>query len=470
MTQINDTLRFYSRLIFNNYKRQNNYLKTITLQIEVVNSKKISNLPDYLITDYTETYKPVMQFNKNKAAFIHKWYPFVEGYSKEFIQSILEELEYTPECALDPFAGSGTTPVELQDLDIPCYSYEVSPFMHLLASVKLESRYTLDGLNDSLITVGKFLQKYPEDIRKYIDPPLAQTFQPNVKLKKWVFNTSVMDGILDIKYAINLITDKKYKNLFRIALASILLDVSNVYRNGKCLSYKEDWKEKRTRRETVHKKFLNKLINVIKPDIQEIEKYDYDVNNKRLCRYGDVRQRIDEIPDRSIDLVITSPPYLNSRDYTDIYMVELWILDLVESYEAIRKLRKTTVRSHVQVKYDDLELLDIPELVTCVNRLEATEDLWSEDLPQMIKGYFLDMDLLFEKLRRKMQRRKKIFFNVANSAYYGIEIKVDEIVCAIAEERGFMVEEIREARRLKTSSQQKDQISSLRESVIVMTS
>jgi hypothetical protein len=87
----------------------------------------------------------------------------------------------------------------------------------------------------------------------------------------------------------------------------------------------------------------------------------------------------------------------------------------------------------------------------------------------MIKGYFKDMDTLFAKLKLKMQPSKKLYFNVANSAYYNVEIKVDEIVSAIAETHGFTINEIREARQLKPSTQQKEKIKSLRESVIVMT-
>ena len=42
----------------------------------------------YVYTDYTKIYGRIMQFNKNKQEPIHRWYPFVEGYSKEFIQSL----------------------------------------------------------------------------------------------------------------------------------------------------------------------------------------------------------------------------------------------------------------------------------------------------------------------------------------------------------------------------------------------
>ena len=48
-----------------------------------------------------------MQFDKNKNVFVHRWYPFVEGYSKEFIEDILNELPFAPTCALEPFCGSG---------------------------------------------------------------------------------------------------------------------------------------------------------------------------------------------------------------------------------------------------------------------------------------------------------------------------------------------------------------------------
>lgn len=431
----------------------------------------MSAICQYLLVDYTETYKPIMQFNKNKTAFIHQWYPFVEGYSKEFITNIIEELNYSPEFALDPFAGSGTTPVELQEMGINCFSFEVSPFMHLLATVKLERKYKLQEFIDNQIIVGAFLNGELKDIRKLVSIPLAKTFQPRNGKSKWVFDVDIMDGLLDIKYAISLVDDEKYRKLFLIAFASILLEVSNVYRNGKCLSYKSDWDKKKINRRDVHGKFLDKLTFLIQPDIEQLEKFENFTKNVNYCIYGDVRNSISQIPNNTIDLVITSPPYLNSRDYTDIYIVELWMLDLIKDYKELRQLRFDTFISHVQVKHGEIEVLNITELKNVLQKLgNKTNEYWNSELPGMIKGYFKDMDILFSQLRQKMKPGKKLFFNVANSAYYGIEIKVDEIVCAIAETHGFTIDEIREARQLKPSSQQKDKIKSLRESVIVMTS
>lgn len=343
--------------------------------------------------------------------------------------------------------------------------------MHLLATVKLEQHYKTQEFIDHHITIGKFLKKPPSKIRKLISPPLAKTFQPTEGREKWVFDVDTMDGILDIKYAISLILDEKYRKLFSIVMASILLEVSNVYRNGKCLSYKKDWKTKSNSRKDVHDKFLTKVINLIQPDIEELEKNTVEIENIKYCIYGDVRNELSKIPDNTIDLVISSPPYLNSRDYTDIYMAELWLLDLIKDYNDLKQLRHKTFRSHVQVKHGQVELLDIAELKSVLEKLYLKKsEFWNNDLLEMIKGYFKDMDILFAQLQLKMQPNKKVFFNVANSAYYGVEIKVDEIVSAIAENHGFKINEIREARQLRPSSQQKDSIKSLRESVIVMTS
>jgi DNA modification methylase len=429
------------------------------------------------IKDYSEVYDSIMQFNKNKTVSIHQWYPFVEGYSKEFIDSILEDIDYCPVNVLEPFSGSGTTALELQFKNISCTSFEVSPFMHLLSSVKLYNNYNLETFDKIIFNVKDTLKNLPRrvsNIRNIEKIPFGRTILKSDRLKKWNFNDESLDGILDIKYAISLINDKAYRDLFRIALASILLEVSNLFRNGKCLSYKKDWQTRKTyNRQDVHSLFLSKIETVIKNDITLLEatSKESQVDNYNRLHFGDVRMNILNVPDNSIDLIITSPPYLNSRDYTDIYMLELKVLDLVNNYEELNQLRRNTLRSHVQVKYEELCELNVPTLKEYLNKITEKEVVfWNNDLLNMIKGYFLDMDHLFEQFKRVMQSGKFIYFNVANSAYFGEEIKVDVIISEIAILHGFELIEIRKARNLKSSSQQSGNIKSLRESVIVFKS
>lgn len=431
----------------------------------------------YKIVDYSEEYGSIMQFGKNKSIYIHRWYPFVEGYSKEFISKIVNEFKKINRCenitCLEPFAGSGTTPLELQDMGYLCYSFEVSPFMYDLACCKMETTYTTKSFDNYC----KQIEYYFDEPDVYAEKKIKTDFKTLVEhenIDKWLLNREVRLGILDVLEGIEKFRSRKYQRLFKVALASILLEVSNVYRNGKCVSYKDNWKKTiKYSRNDVHQIYLNRLKNVFREDILQMERIKSKeklFSNRKYCYNGDCRQLIfDKITDDTIDLVITSPPYLNSRDYTDTYMVELKALGYMRDLTDLRKLREKTLRSHVQIKLGEIDTLEIEELQQALNDIEKYRDkFWNRELLNMIKGYFWDINTLFQGLSKKMTSRGMIFFNVANSAYYNVEIKVDVIVCRIAEKNGFKIEEIREARRVKTSSQQKGISEGLRESVIVL--
>ena len=425
---------------------------------------------DYKFIDCTEKYHSVMQFDKNKNVFVHRWYPFVEGYSKEFIEDILKELPFAPTCALEPFCGSGTTPVELQNHGVKCYSFEVSPFMHLLSTVKLGRKYNVDTFAHYVKAVTKKLSHTSRNIRKIETLPFGDTIVKREQSKKWNFHDTAIDGILDIRHAIRMIVDNDdYKNLFTIALASIIVQASNMFRNGKCLSYKKGWETRIFSRKEIHNFFLDKLNSIFAEDIRIISKENPTVYNSEICHLGDVRKYIQHVPDGEIDLIITSPPYLNSRDYTDIYMLELKVLQLINSHEELRALRKNTLRSHVQVPYERITPIDNGRLKECLSEMSNnTCKTWNSDIINMICAYFEDMQSLFSAFSKKMRKGGVIYFNVANSAYYGVEVPVDYIIADIAESCGFRVREIRKARDLKTSPQQSDKIGKLRESVIVI--
>ena len=425
---------------------------------------------DYKFIDCTEKYHSVMQFDKNKNVFVHRWYPFVEGYSKKFIEDILRELPFVPSCALEPFCGSGTTPVELQNHGIKCYSFEVSPFMHLLSTVKLSRKYNIDSFEYYVKAITKKLSHTSRNIRKLESLPFGDTVVKRNQNKKWNFHDASIDGILDIRHAIRTLVDNDdYKDLFTIALASIILQASNMFRNGKCLSYKKGWETRIFSRKDIHNFFLDKLNSIFAEDIRIISKENPSVHNSEICYLGDVRKCIQKVPDGEIDVIITSPPYLNSRDYTDIYMVELKVLGLINSHEELRVLRKNTLRSHVQVSYENIIPIENERLKKSLYEMSKNEQkVWNSDIINMICEYFEDMQFLFSEFAKKMRKGGIIYFNVANSAYYGVEVPVDYIIADIAESCGFKVREIRKARDLKTSPQQSAKIGKLRESVIVI--
>lgn len=420
----------------------------------------------YKHTDYFKKYGRIMQFNKNKKEPFHRWYPFVEGYSREFIQSIVKEMDRDNLVCLEPFSGSGTTALELQNCGISCFAFEVNPLMYLIARVKLENGYEIERFNYWYDCILKKRTKQ----RVKLTTEFNTLYQGDGK-KKWNFNTDIGIAVEKLRQTIETIPEEIYRELFKVALAAILLDVSNLYRNGKCLSYKPNWKDRKISEKDVFDKFDDKVINELKYDIESSMKQS-KVNNKMRLFNEDSRTGIaNEIENDSIDLVITSPPYLNSRDYTDTYMLELKTLGFTKTNEEIKELRTKTLRSHVQIKWDDTSNLNNKLLKNILKELEeASKDIekWNESIIDMVRLYFVDMQNIFHVLYKKMKKNGRVYFNVSNSAYFNVLINTLEICASIAEQEGFTVLEIRDARKLKTSPQQQEKVGKLLEGVIVL--
>lgn len=414
-----------------------------------------------------DIYGRIMQFNKNKSEPFHRWYPFVEGYSKEFIQSIINEIGKKELVCLEPFSGSGTTALELQNNGIECYSFEVNPLMFLIARVKMEKGYTIEKVKKWYAYICKE-RNYISDVN--LNSSFKTLYEGSEK-KKWNYDIEVAKAVKKLQRVIDGINEDIYRELFTVALAAILLEVSNLYRNGKCLSYKKNWQEKKWTEKYVFERFDMKVKNELIEDIGSSLVYS-SVNNKKRLFNLDSRVGIAEkIEDNSIDLVITSPPYLNSRDYTDTYMLELKTLDFTPNNEAIRQLREKTLRSHVQIKWEDETNLDNSLLKETLNKLQeaaAHKDVWNNSINNMIRLYFVDMQKIFNVLYKKLKSGGRIYFNVSNSAYFDVLVNTLEICSSIAEEEGFHIKEIRKARYLKTSPQQKETIKALLEGVIVL--
>lgn len=424
------------------------------------------------LIDYNNTYSNLVTFSPNKTVPIHRWYPLVEGYSSELVKNIIQEQVVKPTVCFDPFGGIGTTALTCYEMGIECVSIEASPFFFDVANIKtnyhelsFEVLETLIKQIDLNLSIQKSIVKHPE--------LQSKTFFEQSERAKWIFHQSVSNGIFDIVKALDEICANEfmlYKNVFKISLATILQEVSNVFKNGKCLSYKKNWKTKQYKREEVHSLFLKHIKDVILEDLKNLKPQILNFHQPNNIIFGDAREQVKNIRE-GIDIVITSPPYLNSRDYTDIYRLELWMLGYITTYENERKIRKSALTSHVQIPLPKVDYPQIEELDVAVKFLESEDaSLWNLNIPNMVRGYFNDMQNLLIDLKPKLNPNARLYINVSNSAYSNHIIEVDVIIAKAAELIGYRCEEIRIARPIKTSSQQakKMNIDRMRESVIVL--
>jgi glycerol-3-phosphate cytidylyltransferase-like family protein len=324
----------------------------------------------------------------------------------------------------------------------------VNPFLADLIASKLHF-YDLESLKQDYLKVldvsGKMV----------VDPVVALKAAPDTLVEpghdsRWIYSRAAAQRILTIREAISFVSSESHRALLLVVLGSILVPLSNVIVNGKGRKYRQGWQTRQKFGQDVDRGFRDAFLTVYTDlaKFSSVSKTDFAV----LC--GDSRKLIEQC--EPVDLVVFSPPYPNSFDYTDIYNLELWMLGYLSSREDNTTLRNQTLRSHVQVKRDfSVEELPSAELKRAYRLLHRRrEDLWNNNIPEMVLGYFGDMHTILRQVRRKLKRGGRAFLAVGNSKYAGVVIDTANILSELAPSVGFNFCRAEGIRSMRASAQQ----------------
>ena len=168
-----------------------------------------------------------------------------------------------------------------------------------------------------------------------------------------------------------------------------------------------------------------------------------------------VTNMVDRVAEKSLDYVLFSPPYANCFDYTKIYYLELWFGQFVLSTGDQKNIRMKSLRSHCHATWPDrYTSFSLPELNEQILPLLRKQKLWTKRIPDMLNGYFADMEEALKQIYCSLKEGGHCSIVVSNSAYAGIIIPTDVFLAMIAEKIGFKVQEIAVERLIITSSQQ----------------
>ncbi len=396
----------------------------------------------------------------------HRWYFVKEGFSPRLVEEAIstEGLE-SGELLLDPFSGSGTAPLTAATAGLKTVGFEVNPFLRFLSATKLVQidHKALKVSAESVLRGFKRPQSSPLEG--------FSTFASGNPWNRWLFNRNVLRSYEGGNAALDRVP-RSHRNLLKLLLLGATLDCCNATRDGKCLRYRKNWRESGYNRQDLIDAFDVRL----KAAAEDLEKSPLDGKSAVILQ-GDARQLIQRLRGQKFRLCITSPPYLNSFDYSDVYRPELFLGRFVDSNEALMKVRLRTIRSHVQANWDAPKKEEFGELYrTCIEKIHSSKDqLWSQRLPLMIQAYFEDMERILGKLRKRALPNASAWFVVSTSAYVGVEIPVDLILAEIGQKCGWYLREIGVLRYLRSSGQQMGGLATrenpsvpLRESVVIL--
>lgn len=405
----------------------------------------------------------IPNFSDNMALPRHRWYEFKEGYGASLVERAIVETKHVTGkdrlLVLDPFSGSGTTPLTALQNDCDSIASEVNPFMSFVSKTKCSKKpCPPEHLRNEL----KWIMSEKDIL---LNSPLqdVSSFAPGNNKEKWLFNTDVLQSFEALK---KIIMQTDHSDLFMLALMSAVMQCCNAYKDGKCLRYKKNWKALNYNAEILRKSFKQNFLEIV----DDIEKNPLNIG-ERTFYLGDSRQTLSQISGEMVDLIVFSPPYLNSFDYSDIYRPELFLGEFVNNNEDLRAIRKKTLRSHVQYKWESQEKSTSIWAQSISDKINSRkEHLWNKNIPQMIDSYFYDMERVLEEAYRICNHNAQLWFVVSTSAYAGIEIPVDLILADLAQKQGWDLCNVNALRKLRTSSQcvdENDKKIRLRESLVI---
>lgn len=423
-------------------------------------------LPLYLnLVERSHILSKIVQFNGNLLQPVHRWVRVKESFSPELVKYIIQRYGVAKDPAtgdqkvLDPFAGSGTTIVTCSLLQEPiaAYAIEYNPFLAMVADVKAHApTFNPDILTDA---VQRIL-----NTRHLPDPSLPdlgtlhqERYFPEGRARKLV-------GYCE--HIKRMFIDPKIRTFLLVGLASIIEEVSCLRKDGRMLRYVPH--QPRDVQEVLTEKWYQMI-----EDVKAVQRASWG-----NVFHGDARQpesthpcqlTDQELPREGYGLILYSPPYLNSIDYSEIYKIELWLLEFVTNAEEFRMLRRGTVTSHPSVRVDskpDLRSFGLDELAMYVNELSSHPDLGrAAERGWIIPAYFSDMTRALTQQVEMLLPGGHIVCIIGNSKYGNLQIDTDLLLAEIGQSLGLEVValEIARWRNSRTTQGLK-----LRESIIVL--
>jgi len=404
--------------------------------------------------------RSIVSFQANKKLPLYRWIKYKEAFSTQFVRYILKKFRPKTKkkpTILDPFAGIGTALTTASKEGWKAIGIELLPIGSAAVEARLKAKYA-DVLAFSM---------HIKRLKKFSLTSKSLEFIPfnHLKITKNAFPDITERELSGYLHFMNDIVSDDIRYLFWFACLSILEEVSFTRKDGQYLRW--DSRSGRKLKSNFDKGEIKSFKQII---IEKLEEILEDLNTIERGKYDDAKiikgsclTEIPKLKDKSIDLVITSPPYCNRYDYTRTYALELAFMNYRE--EKVKELRQTLLSSTVEnkskreqlereykfIKQEGRYVIALNnynkqyELFNILNILKKAREegnLNNRNIPNMVENYFFEMNLVIHELARVLTKGGHIIMVNDNVQYIGEEIPVDLILSDMASKAGLDIDSI----------------------------
>lgn len=337
-------------------------------------------------------------------------YPYYAGYSFAWAQSAVERLSSPTDLVLDPWNGSGTTTQAASFAGRASFGFDLNPVAVTIARAKqIPGRTALDIAR----------QASPDGSHK-ADEPLSRWFDPRSarRLRQWV-NGTYGGPLIDV------------------AAMRVVREAT-----AHCVGSNPTWVRSPQPSERVAWSIAD-IDDAIRNEIAWLSSRLADAPHS--TRQADVRLgdagRLD-LPDESVQLTLTSPPYLTRIDYGIAFTRELDVLGIPSTEQGELRLDLMgTTRSRrrepsVALHHWGKNLRDALDAV----RSHPSKDASGYYHKQKVQ-YFTDLERALKQLHRVTTRGGHLQMVVQDSYFKDVPLLLSELAPEMASQIGWELTE-----------------------------
>ena len=238
----------------------------------------------------------------------HDLHPYPAKFIPQIPGTIISLLSSRGELVFDPFGGSGTTALEAIRLGRRALSLDANPIAALIGRVKtakIESN-ALSELNILHASLRAFTSSMPVDPSILVEQ--FQSYAPIIANRQKWFPDSSFGELAYIRSKIIQITDPTAQDIGLLALSRTVLSASFQDSETRYKSVPRNIPVGETTR-----RYIKEFEAVMRTVTKNASATRYGITRFLL---GDAREiSATDIPNSSVDLIVTSPPYGNATDY-----------------------------------------------------------------------------------------------------------------------------------------------------------
>ncbi|MBI4333022.1 MAG: hypothetical protein HY673_17280 [Chloroflexi bacterium] len=400
---------------------------------------------------------------------VHRWFRYREGFSPYLLDYFSDS-----RCRLDPFCGCGTTLLESAKQGVQSYGIDLNPLATFVAQVKTRS---YSGTEKT-----QFGRLARESLNTYQKLPASP--KPPYALLDKLFQPDSLETLLKLNTFISSVEHPRVRDLMLLAWLDIIERSSNVFKEGNGLKYRN--KRRRPGKyltipdyEWIPRYFGDSVTGFIerlwatkcKQILDDIEGFRLPDGCTPYIRTGSCLEPQNLDFGVQFDLAIFSPPYANRFDYFEAFKMEMWMGRFVTAPDQMAALRSKSMRNNLAAKKFGPGN-KWQTLLPFLDAMDCDASSVRMGIKNALQGYFADTRTLLANLKPFLKHGAKVVIVMGNSAYARSIIPSDVLVARIGIEEGYNVDQVKIARKLHVSSQQRASLRNLsnymRESVVVL--